>query len=67
MTKQLTKELEKSKLSKGSSEFESLRTTVPRIVVKNLNLKQGDYIEWEMQIVDGKMTYTVRKATNSKK
>jgi antitoxin component of MazEF toxin-antitoxin module len=65
---QIAKQLvELSKLSKGSKEFESLRTIVPRIVVKNMNLKLGDHIELEMQNVHGEIFYIVRKATDSKK
>jgi hypothetical protein len=59
---------ERSKLTIGSSKFESLRTTVPRSVVKNLNLRRGDYVEWDMVIENNKVShYTVKKVEKSKK
>ncbi|MCY4491506.1 MAG: AbrB/MazE/SpoVT family DNA-binding domain-containing protein [Thaumarchaeota archaeon] len=39
----------------------SLRTTVPMSIVKQLNLKQGDSLEWSMDKVNNRWIVSVRK------
>jgi bifunctional DNA-binding transcriptional regulator/antitoxin component of YhaV-PrlF toxin-antitoxin module len=36
-----------TKLTKAASNRKSLRTTVPKEVVTDLELKEGDSVEWE--------------------
>lgn len=38
-----------TKLTKAASNRQSLRTTVPEEVVKQLELKEGDQVEWIVQ------------------
>jgi hypothetical protein len=68
MPRQLLKHMRKvkSKLTKASSKFESLRTTIPQSGVIYLGLEEGDYIEWEQQIVNGKKTLVITKSSDKK-
>jgi hypothetical protein len=52
---------ETTTLSKASSKFASLRTTVPMSVVKQWKLKEGDRLDWTWEIVGGKMALIVTK------
>ena len=38
-----------TKLTKAASNRKSLRTTVPKEVVQDLELKDGDSVEWEKE------------------
>ena len=42
--------------SKASSQFESLRTTIPMSVVRQLKIKAGDKLDWEFAF-DGENIY----------
>jgi hypothetical protein len=57
---------EQTRLVKASSKFESLRATVPRSVVTFMKLKEGDWIDWDLQVIDGKMTLIVTKVDDKK-
>ena len=46
-------------LASANSGSKSLRSTVPRGVVKQLNLKEGDRIRWRIEIVRGKIALVV--------
>lgn len=50
-----------TRLAKASSKFQSLRTTVPRSIVKQWKLKEGDELDWEWKVIDGEMSLHVRK------
>lgn len=39
-------------LSLAVSKSDSLRTTVPIHIVRKLDLKQGDHIEWDIEKID---------------
>jgi hypothetical protein len=52
--------------TKASSKFASLRTTIPMSIVKQWKLKDGDKIDWEWKVLDGKMVLIVTKVTRSK-
>jgi hypothetical protein len=54
---------ERTKLNRANSKSPSLRTTVPESVVNELKVKEGDSIEWERIIHDGKIAIRVKKAT----
>jgi Antidote-toxin recognition MazE, bacterial antitoxin len=45
--------------TKASSKFASLRTTIPMSVVKQWKLKDGDKLDWEWKVIDGKMALVV--------
>jgi hypothetical protein len=36
---------------KASSKYESLRASVPRSVVTFMKLKEGDFIDWDLQVI----------------
>jgi hypothetical protein len=57
---------EKTRLVKASSKFESLRATVPKSIVTFMKLKEGDFIDWDLQVLNGKMTLIVSKVNNKK-
>lgn len=46
---------------KASSKFASLRTTIPMSIVRQWKLKDGDKLDWEWKVIDGKMEIVVNK------
>ena len=52
--------------TKASSKFASLRTTIPMSIVKQWKLKDGDKIDWEWKVLDGKMALIVTRVSKSK-
>ncbi len=57
---------ETTTLAKASSKFESLRTTVPRSIVKHWKLKEGDELDWDWKVMEGEMVLVVRKVGRQK-
>jgi hypothetical protein len=57
---------ETTTLTKASSKFESLRTTVPKSIVKQWKLKEGSKLDWEWNIMNGEMVLIVRKVDGKK-
>lgn len=53
---------ERTKLNRANSNSPSLRTTVPESVVNELKLKEGDAIEWERIVHEGKIAIRIKKA-----
>lgn len=47
-------------LSKANDRSESLRTTVPATIVKLLELKEGDRIEWNLEPAKGRFVVKVQ-------
>jgi len=47
-------------LSKATTTSKSLRTTVPSGVVKQLNLKEGARLEWNIKAENGKLLILVK-------
>jgi hypothetical protein len=52
----------KSKTSVARPGSTSLRATVPEGIVAFLNLKEGDQLEWKMEIIEDKRIVLVEKA-----
>jgi hypothetical protein len=50
---------DRTALSRATSNSESLRTTVPRGIVKHFDLAEGDHLEWRLEIRSGKLTIEV--------
>lgn len=46
---------------KASSKFASLRTTIPMSIVRQLKLEDGDKLDWEWKVNDGKLAIVVSK------
>jgi hypothetical protein len=57
---------EQTTLVKASSKFESLRTTVPRSIVKQWKLNEGDRLDWSWEILNGKMVLVVSRGSRKK-
>jgi len=51
---------EKTVLSKVTPKTNSLRTTVPIFIVRQFNLKEGDMLNWELNVIDGELTIIVK-------
>jgi bifunctional DNA-binding transcriptional regulator/antitoxin component of YhaV-PrlF toxin-antitoxin module len=47
-------------LSKATTTSKSLRTTVPSGIVNQLNLKEGNKLEWEIRAENGRLVVVVR-------
>ncbi len=52
--------------TKASSKFASLRTTIPMSIVKQWKLKDGDKIDWEWKVIEGKIALLVTRVSKSK-
>ncbi len=57
---------EKTSLTKASSKSESLRTTVPAGIVKQFYLYEKDQLEWEIQVIDGKLAIVIKPIKSEK-
>jgi hypothetical protein len=53
---------ERTKLNRANSTSPSLRTTVPESVVNELKVKEGDSVEWERIVYEGKIATRIKKA-----
>jgi len=54
-------------LSKANDRSDSLRTTVPAIIVKLFNLKEKGRIEWLFDVEKGKITVSIRPLAGKRK
>lgn len=52
---------QKTKISKGNSNNNSVRTSVPANIAQILKIKAGDSIEWTVDSTNDKITITVTK------
>lgn len=57
-----------TKLTAAVSKKESLRTTVPRSIVPQLNLTSSDSLDWQLEVRDKELVVVVRplKRTDEK-
>ena len=46
-------------LTKASTKGNSLRTTVPRSIVSQFELKEGDNLDWTLKVKSGKLVIEV--------
>lgn len=53
-----------SKISKGSSEIDSVRVVIPQGLRKILELNPGDRIDWIVNIEDNGIKVTVEKKSD---
>ena len=51
----------KSVLARANPKTISLRTTVPLAIVEQLDLKEGNVLDWEIQFLEGKKVVVVKK------
>lgn len=52
---------ENTVVNKASSKYTSLRTTIPMSIVKQWKLEDGDKLDWEWKVIDGKLSIVVNK------
>lgn len=52
---------ETSSLTKNTAARASLRTTVPMFIVKHLNVKSGDLLDWSIEAVKDNTIVVVKK------
>lgn len=50
-------------LTKAATRTTSLRTTVPASIVRQFNLRDGNKLEWTLDVKEGKMIIVVSPAT----
>lgn len=55
--------MEKTKLAKAHSKTTGLKTAVPWSIVKDWNLKSGDYLSWERKILNNEIVIVVKKVS----
>jgi antitoxin component of MazEF toxin-antitoxin module len=53
---------ERTSVARAAPKTESLRTTIPMSVVKQLKLKEKDKLDWEFRVLDGKLVIVISKA-----
>jgi bifunctional DNA-binding transcriptional regulator/antitoxin component of YhaV-PrlF toxin-antitoxin module len=58
---------EKTAVVKASSKFDSLRTTIPKSIVNQWGLKEGDTLEWTWEVKNGEMVLMVIRSKQTKK
>ncbi len=52
---------QKTKISKGASNTNAVRTSVPATIARMLNVEAGDKIEWTVESINDELTITVSK------
>lgn len=52
---------QKTKITKGTSNNNSVRTTFPAPIAQMMNVKAGDVVEWAVESNNDKITVTVTK------
>lgn len=52
---------QKTKISKGTTNNNSVRTTLPAPIAQIMNIKAGDSVEWTVESNNDKITVTVAK------
>jgi len=52
---------QKTKISKGASNTNAVRTSVPATIARMLNVTAGDKIEWSVESVNDELIITVSK------
>jgi antitoxin component of MazEF toxin-antitoxin module len=50
----------RTKLTPAVSKKESLRTTVPRSIVQQLNLTSEDSLDWQLEVINNELVVIVR-------
>ncbi len=50
---------ETTSLTKATNKSDSLRTTVPKGIVRQFELKEGDKLNWKLEVNNGKICIKV--------
>jgi bifunctional DNA-binding transcriptional regulator/antitoxin component of YhaV-PrlF toxin-antitoxin module len=53
-------------LTKAATKTTSLRTTVPASIVRQFNLKEGNKLDWLLDVRNGQMIIIVKPIENQK-
>jgi uncharacterized membrane protein YkoI len=51
----------RTKVSRNTSDSKSLKSTIPEAVTNALKIAQGDFLDWDLEVVDGKLIVIVKK------
>jgi len=51
---------ERTVLTRATSKSDSLRTTVPRGIVKQLDIQERDLLEWRLEVKDSRLMIEVK-------
>jgi len=57
---------ERTVLTRATSKSDSLRTTVPRGIVKQLDIQERDLLEWRLEVKDSRLTIEVKPVRNGR-
>ena len=52
---------QKTKISRGTTNNNSVRTTVPAPIAQMINVSAGDRIEWTAENIDGNISISISK------
>ena len=52
---------QKTKISKGTTNNNSVRTTVPAPIAQMINVSAGDSIEWTVENINGEISVSISK------
>ncbi len=58
---------EHTKLTRATSKTDSLRTTVPKGIVRQFGLKSGDSLDWKIEARNGDLIIVINPNSKSKK
>lgn len=50
-----------TKVTKANSKSQSLRTSIPKLIVQALDLENGDSVDWRLNLVNGEIVITIVK------
>jgi bifunctional DNA-binding transcriptional regulator/antitoxin component of YhaV-PrlF toxin-antitoxin module len=57
----------KTTIAKASTIANSFRTTVPAAVINQFNLKEGDKLDWNLQVEKEKLIIVITPEKNNRK
>lgn len=58
---------EKTKATKATSKTDSLRTTIPKGIVRQFGIEQGDSLDWKIEARNGDLIIVINPNKKSKR
>lgn len=55
---------QKTKLGKGSSRNDSIKTTLPATIARMMDVKVGDKVEWTVESINDELTIKLSKVVD---
>jgi bifunctional DNA-binding transcriptional regulator/antitoxin component of YhaV-PrlF toxin-antitoxin module len=59
--------VEETTLTRAHKASDSLRTTIPKSIVKHYKLNEGDKLEWDFEVVEGELVIIIRPGKEKSK